>query len=237
MTSAERPQHPSFLELDRLALGAPPSHGTAAHVASCARCRGHLEGVREAPPLPPGLRERARGDGADGGLLARLRRRWLLGALGLAGAMAAAAVLLLARPQVQPDGGYIGEKGLPSVWVYVKHDTELRLWDGEQPLAPGDRLRLKIDPQGHTHADVFTQAQTGAALEPVWSGTLEPDEVTTLPAAWQLDRSGGDEALIVVLAQGKVSPAQARRFVDKGAPRGVWLRKFLLRKTAAEPAP
>jgi hypothetical protein len=238
--------HPSYLELDRMALGAPDAgatQATAAHVTACERCRRHLDGLEDVPPMPAALRARLvselNGAAATGnGLLARLlagRRTRLYGATALAGAMAVAAAVVWvgggrAPGPDAPAGRYDGIKGLPSVWIYVKHESELALWDGERPLAPGDRFRLKIDPQDLTHVDVFTADDTGdAELRPVWSGELAPGVVTTLPPAWQLDGDGRRESLIVVLARRAVSAAAAKRFAERGAPAGVWLRRFELR--------
>jgi hypothetical protein len=229
-------QHPSFLELDRLALGAA-APATTAHVSGCATCREHLEQVRAAPAMPAGLRDRATAPApADFGLefpagWRGFARAWLVGG----GLAAVAVLLLLARlrpPGDPPEAAYVGDKGLPSVWIYVKHDADLSLWDGVQPLSAGDRLRLKIDPQGHTHAAMFTQDRRASLPAPVWNGALAPGAVNTLPTAWTLE-GPADEHLIVVLAQAPVSPEEARRFVEEGPPKGVWLRMFTLRKTGA----
>ena len=239
--------HPSYLELDRFALGAAGEANTGAHVAACARCRGHLEGLRDVPPPPAALRARlaaapapASGKEALAAFVARWfggRRNRLLGATALAGALAAAVFWLAPRAPLPP-ADYDGVKGLPSVWIYVKHENELALWDGEKPLAPGDRLRLKIDPQELTYVDVFSVDDAGT-FRPVYGGALARGVVTTLPAAWQLDDRAQREALIVVLSKGPVSPAAARRFAEAGAPAGVWLRRFELRPgtTAREGRP
>jgi hypothetical protein len=236
MTGGRGPAHPSYLELDRLALGAPAAPETAAHVAACDRCRAHLDGLGQAPALPAALRERA----SSTARLAWWRGR-LLATTGLAMAVVALVVwkstLRLdvpdAPPSVAPAAD--GSKGLPSVWIYVKHDGELALWDGHRPLAAGDRLRFKIDPQDLTHVDVFTRDEGGArAMVPVFGGDLAAGAITTLPGAWQLDASAGRQSLIVVLSKRAISAREAARFVDGGAPAGIWLRRFELR---AEPSP
>jgi len=235
--------HPSFLELDRFALGAAGALATAAHVGACARCRRHVETLREAPPVPPGLRDRIVSPAADSPL-AVTRRFWAwfrgprIGAAGLAGALAIAALLWIVRTPRAPDVGYDGVKGLPSVWIYVKRDNELALWDGERPLEARDRLRLKIDPQDLTHVDVFTRdeaAGAGSAPAPIFDGRLRPGTVTTLPAAWQLDGNSPRESLIVVLSRDGVSASAAQRFLRDGAPAGVWLRRFELHRSPAHP--
>jgi hypothetical protein len=241
---ATDPVHPSYLELDRFALGAPGALATAAHVGACDRCRRHVETLREAPAVPSGLRDRLASPATDSPLDGP--RRWpgwfrgpRIGAVGLAGALAVGALVWIAREPRAPVVGYDGVKGLPSVWIYVKRDNELGLWDGERPLEPRDRLRLKIDPQDLTHVDVFTrdEANGGApgALSPIFDGRLQPGVVTTLPAAWQLDGNSPRESLIVVLSHDGVSPSAAQRFLRDGAPAGVWLRRFDLHRSAAHP--
>jgi hypothetical protein len=231
--------HPSYLELDRFALGAPGVLATAAHVGACERCRRHVETLREAPAIPPGLRDRISSPPTETAV-----HRWLawfrgprIGAVGLAGALAVAALIWIAREPHAPVVGYDGIKGLPSVWIYVKRDNELVLWDGERPLEARDRLRLKIDPQDLTHVDVFSSEEAGGAgaLAPIYDGRLQPGTVTTLPAAWQLDGSNPRESLIVVLSRGGVSASAAQRFLRAGAPAGVWLRRFELHRSAARP--
>ncbi len=157
---------------------------------------------------------------------------------------------MVREPSGKPPGtrtatGYDGTKGLPSVWIYVKHDNELALWDGERPLTPGDRLRLKIDPQDLTHVDVFTREEAGKSgarsdggdLVTVFSSRLPHGAITTLPAAWQIDGIGRHESLIVVLAKRAISAADAKRFVEIGAPADVWLRRFQLRTAGPGPRP
>jgi hypothetical protein len=236
--------HPSYLELDRVALGAARETTTAAHVTGCDRCRHYLDGLRDVPPLPAGLRERVAAapvPGVVAGLLAKWfggRHTRLFGATALAGAMAATAVFWLGHRSPpspsragSPAADYDGVKGLPSVWIYVKHDNELALWDGERPLAPGDRLRLKIDPQELSQVDVFSVDDEGS-FRRVYSGQLARGAVTTLPAAWQLDDRSQRESLIVVLSNAPVSATAAKRFAEAGAPAGVWLRRFELRPGA-----
>jgi len=236
MTDRHSPAHPSYLELDRLALGAPATRETAAHVAACDRCRAHLDGLGQVPALPPALRERVDGAILRGWLAGR--RGLLFGATGLAMAVVALVVWKSPlRPDAPPSVAPVsdGSKGLPSVWIYVKHDSELGLWDGQRPLAPGDRLRLKIDPQDLTHVDVFARDEGGArAMVPLFGGGLAPGTITTLPGAWQLDATAARQSLVVVLSNRAISAREAARFVDSGAPAGVWLRRFELR---AEPAP
>jgi hypothetical protein len=254
-------EHPSHLELDRLMLGAARSAGTAVHVSACARCRDHLDGLRleAASPPPAGLRERIQAGPAlapkRAGMLDRAfagwRARWPVGVAGAAGLAAAVAVAVMtvradlwppdrshqpdsAEPagQQQPAPVYVASKGLPSVWIYVKRGEDLTLWDGQRSLEPGDRFRIKVDPQGHTYAQVFSREAPDAALVPIYGDRVPGDAVTTLPAAWQLDRRSGRDSLVVVLAARAITAAEVRRFVEQGPPPDVWLRQFDLRPVA-----
>src|SRR3954469_10294360 len=218
---ANAPVHPSYLELDRFALGAPGALTTAAHVGTCDRCRRHVETLREAPAVPAGLRDRLASPAIDSPLDGAPRwPGWVrgppLGGGALGGGAAVGALVWIAREPRAPIVGYDGVKGLPSVWIYVKRDNELALWDGERPLEARDRLRLKIDPQDLPHVDVFTrdEASGGApgALSPIFDGRLQPGMVSTLPGAWQLDGNSPRESLIVVLSHDGVSPSAAQRF-------------------------
>ena len=240
---ATDPTHPSYLELDRFALGAPGVLTTTAHVGACDRCRRHVETLREAPPILPGLRDRLASPAAAAALAGA--GRWLawfrgprIGAVGLAGTLAIAGLIWITRAPHAPLVGYDGVKGLPSVWIYVKRDNELALWDGERPLEARDRLLLKIDPQDLTHVDVFSRDEApgaGSALAPIFDGRLQPGTVSTLPAAWQLDGNSPRESLIVVLSRDGVSASAAQRFLRDGPPAGVWLRRFELHRSAARP--
>jgi hypothetical protein len=256
MTDEDVAPHPSYFELDRWSLGASSdAAATARHVAGCARCRAHIDALSRAAPVPAGLREACAAAGAGDGVRGRVSR-WLpwrggrggraVGVTGFAVALAAVVLWLGARPGAHPvrppgldDGSALGSKGLPSVWIYVRHEDELALWDGQRPFAPGDRLRLKIDPQDLTRVDVFSRDEAdadrggagrgGASLVPVFSGQLSAGTVNTLPVAWQLDGSRRRQSLFVALSRQGVSAQEGARFIERGAPPGVWLRRFELR--------
>src|SRR3954468_11208414 len=107
---AKGPVHPSYLELDRFALGAPGALTTAAHVGACDRCRRHVETLREAPAVPAGLRDRLASPATDSPLDGG--RRWAgwfrgprIGAVGLAGALGVGALGWVAPAAPAPGGG------------------------------------------------------------------------------------------------------------------------------------
>src|SRR5262245_46113149 len=93
---SEEIEHPSFLVLDRLAVGASvPSH-VRAHFETCTDCREHLQQVRQEWSVPEWAQELEREKSWP-----RSVRPW--GWIGrLVGLGAAAAVLLLAVRGTEP---------------------------------------------------------------------------------------------------------------------------------------
>src|SRR5439155_8785211 len=128
--------HPSFLELDRLALGSADPQA-AAHIESCETCRAQVSRVQQAPPVPAWV--------GNLGSAKSSRRTWWAGSVG---ALAAIALVLIVATPRRGRNGDPGAKGAPSVAVYVKRGDVVSLWDGHAPFASGDALRLKISPQG-----------------------------------------------------------------------------------------
>jgi hypothetical protein len=242
-------EHPSFLALDRAALGHAPAAVTT-HVAACDRCGAYVGTAREAATsaAPPAARA-----APPGGLalvrqaaLERRRRRlwrgWSLGAGGFVAAAAACTVLLVVGTQSQqqrhvpaadPAGGlYLGSKGLPSVWIYVKRDGGPELWDGKKPLASGDRLRVKVDPGGHDRVQVYAmRAGDNPAL--LYGGRITQGQGTILPDAWEVDASPGPERLFVVLANRDVLPAWDK-WLRGEVESDVSLLPFVLPKAASD---
>ena len=151
--------HPSFLELDRHALGVGRPD-TPAHVASCETCRARLGQADPAPSVPAwALRLDAR---------PRARFAWAssprLRPLGWGvTAFACALVLWIAtghlRTRATGIGAdtdtYVGTKGGPDIWLYVKRGERVELWNGSDPVHPGDLLRLKVQPDRYRHVSVF----------------------------------------------------------------------------------
>jgi hypothetical protein len=229
--------HPSFLELDRIALGVI-DRDVAEHARSCPDCRGYLERLGEVPRLPASLR----------GLAPPPRwRRWFalptwrpLAFAGAAGALAAVAVVVAlpggpGGPQVAPvhagsGPAYVAAKGLATVAVWVKHGEEIRLWDGVAALAPGDRVQLEIEP-GPDHrwfALVAGDEHTRLAV-----GELEPERRHLLPRSFVLDGAPGPEELVVLLAPGPL-PDHRLDEAAAGAEPGVKAIRLVIPKAAPE---
>jgi len=220
--------HPSFLALDRAHLGQDVPEVTL-HLRTCAECRGYCASLAS-----PGS---ASGFVAVEQAIARGRRRFSLGWL-LAPASLAAAVccifLVVSRgtPSAgRVDGDYVGAKGFRSVWIYVKHGTETQLWDGKQSIAPGDRLRLKIDPGSYHHVEVYSLSDP-AHPSLLYAGALSPGQNLTLPEAWELDQSPAAEQLFVVFSEAPTKPDWGELRHGK-VPAGVAVLPFVLPKTAS----
>jgi hypothetical protein len=193
--------HPSYLALDRAYLGSAQP-GVAEHIATCEVCRLYLESLTNLPVEPTLVA--SKGSFAQ---QARSPRSWLLGAVSLA-AMACGLLLFVAnikRP-VAPAEPYIAAKGFRSVWVYVKRGDATQLWDGKQPFVAGDRVRLKVDPGGYQHIQVYSLTEPDRPTL-LFSGPLAPNKIMTLPEAWELDDSAAAERLFVVLSHAPVVPA------------------------------
>jgi len=194
--------HPSFLALDRARLGST-SEEMAAHLEACENCRVYLESLVE-PDFVPSLTTLRRTVEPS---RRRVRWDWLLASTSLA--LAACCVFLfVARrdpgaPQIEDP--YIAAKGFRSVWIYVRRGTETRLWDGKEAVAPGDRVRLKID------ACTFHRVQVYSSSDPqkpilLFESALSPGQQMTLPDAWEIDDSPAAERLFVVFSDVPVSP-------------------------------
>jgi hypothetical protein len=237
--------HPSFLALDRVALGAASAELTA-HVAGCEACRGYVGALTSAPTASDRdlalVKDRI-----------RQRRRWwrwrtaLLGGGGLVAAAAYAVVLaVMPRARVAAPGddadAYLGSKGLPSVSIYVKHGQRSDLWDGRRPVTAGDRLRLKVDPGPHHRVQVYSSSPPAppdsGAPALLYAGAVAPGQGTILPDAWEVDAAPGAEQLLVVFGDRAIEPAWAAWLRGRIDP-GYALLTFVLPKAraAADGAP
>jgi hypothetical protein len=208
-------RHPSFLALDRVHLGDATAEVTA-HVAECPHCRGYLDTLSSTTvPNFTTLQTRL-------AVQRRAQVSWWWGSS--AAALAAAACFLLILQNRQPpavatdgpapandlrttpnDTTYLGSKGFRSVWVYVKHGAETRLWDGKQPVVAGDQVRLKLDPGAYHRVEVYSLSDpTAPSL--LFAGALTPGQILTLPEAWEIDDSSTAEQLYVVFSDAPARP-------------------------------
>lgn len=206
--------HPSAFELDALAVGAADETATA-HVRECSHCQAHLVRVQQPLPMPAWAVQLAH---------APSPRKWLRWptALGLA-SIAAASVLLVARPRpLDP-----GEKGSPSIALYVKRGGAVSLWDGRAPLHPGDAIELKVAAQGY--ARVAVASVEGASFVELYQGAIEGDGL--LPWSWTVDSAPGPEILLISFSNWPVTLAEQRAGLEHPQrTTAVWATRLELRK-------
>jgi hypothetical protein len=199
--------HPSFLELDRVALGVDVASTTRTHLSSCERCRHHVEQLEQRDSPPTWVRDLARPR--------RPRRTWLFGG-GFALAAAAAMVLLVVARR-DPDPSFTTVKGGPSVAVHIKRGDAVFVWDGREPVSPGDHLRLEIAATGYHRVQVFAAGDVALYDAPIAASSGS----VLLPTAWKVDAEPGAETLTIVLSDG-----------DSHQP--VWRTTLKLTKTTEE---
>jgi hypothetical protein len=212
--------HPSFLLLDRASLGIFMPEVTA-HLAGCAQCQTYLKSLAETT-----VPQRARPPRLD----ARSPRLRTWVATGAGALAAAAAIAIVARPTAPSSEMdlYVASKGAEAAWLYVKHGNETRLWDGKSAVAPGDRLRLKVEPGRFGHLQVFLLGSAEQA-ELIYSARLERREGFVLPEAWEVDDAPEPERLLIVFSQ-QPAPDAWREIVQGQQPKGLASVAFTLPK-------
>ncbi len=225
----ETTNHPSFLELDRAALG----HGapqTADHVRGCERCQAHLRKL-EAPIEVPAWARALRRPQPE-----RKPGWWTLALLGAAAAAGATAVVLLSPTRPHPrelapssHGTLVAAKGSPSVAIYVLREQQIQLWDGHTPIRPGDRLELQVSGEGLDHLLVDTTP--GDFRRPLFSADIDPTQQILLPESWLVDDSPGAETLVVVMSMKKLTAEEASAAVSAHRrDGGVWTTQLTIPK-------
>jgi hypothetical protein len=234
--SPAQAEHPSFLELERHALGAARSD-VGAHLAACAACRERLAPV-EAGAVPAWARalgpRRRR-------WWPRLEAAWTAPRALVVGAAALAGVALLrvegARPHRDLGANVaapeIAAKGAPDVRLFIKRGEGVELWNGADPVVAGDLLRLEVRPAGFTHVSVFEVARDDS-YERLYDAAIAPRGATALPSSWRVDAEPGGETLLVVLGADAVSPAEAAAIVARADRGQRWWRLLRLAKTTAK---
>jgi hypothetical protein len=238
MTSPRDPSlHPSFLELDRHALGVARAD-VASHVAGCESCQARLAHSGPASEVPAWARQ-----------LAPRRRSWFSWpVLGRTRALAFAATALACAALVWTTGAshfgrllgsgatqdYVGTKGGPVLWLYVKRGDRVALWNGADPVMAGDLLQLKVQPDRFTHVNVFGASKTAGAYTTLYDAPIASGQPTALAFSFRVDAESGDEALLVVLGPESISPAEVAAVLarDKGR---YWSRHFVLPKAGGSP--
>lgn len=227
-------QHPSLLELDRLALGGEAPAATRRHLAGCPRCQAHMARIEPEPEVPGWVRR----------LPARSRRPWWaeLRAVIAGGAVVAAAAALLLLVFTGDDRelpvdvrpATTTAKGGPEILVHIKRGDVVWRWDGRSPLQPADRFRLEVAPGGHRHIAVLTDGDSEQRVL-LYQGPLAPQAGSLLlPTAWEVDDAPGPERLLIVLSDAPLDPVVRGADLD-GA--GTWHTTLTLPKQTSGDQP
>lgn len=196
-------EHPSFLALDRHALGASTPE-VAAHISACSVCRAHLDAVSVAAPIPPrvlDLRPPA----------PWWKERWFQVLLPVAAALLMV-VLISARPV-----GELRAKGTPTAIAWVKRGDDVSQWKGA-PLTVGDSVRFQVAPEGLSRVTVID----GTTKTVLYEALVKE---TTMTPAWTLDGTPGGDVVWVVLSNDVVTPA----VIEACDGVSTWCRRFDLR--------
>ncbi len=215
------PPHPSFFELDRLALKAEPAE-LERILGSCPECLRHVNSVKQSLPIPAWVRDVS---------VPKPRSPWwspmLLGAAGLATVSVA---LLVLRPLVQEPTDEVRAKGVPSVTVLIRHDSTIGPWDGTSPVKPGDSLQLQISPAGFRHVTVAVPSGSGKP-EVLFQAAIAKEGSTLLPQSFRVDAVGTAEHLSVLLSKRPLRDDELSR-PPSGSPGrdGVWSIELVIPK-------
>jgi hypothetical protein len=184
------------------------------HLTACSHCQVRLAALEgnarifaaEAPPLR--LSERK---------LGRTRRSV---AMGLATVLAAAAVVLIARPGRERDGVEvfgIRTKGKHGIGFFVKRGEAVRRGSPGQIVHPGDELLFTYSTLVPAHLAVLSRDEQGhvTVFYPVGerTGMVAPAVDEPVPLATRLDGVLGTEAIFGVFCGDQVATAALRAAV------------------------
>lgn len=216
-------EHPSFLALDRHALGEPTAD-VILHVAGCAECRAHVEAARVASPIPAQLLDLVP---TPVPRFRWWRSPWVRRGIPLAiacaipiyvGAYVGVGQYVAKRERpVHRRPPVVDVKGAPTAAAWVKHGDTVTLWRGT-PLEPGDAVRFQVVLEHFTRVTVIDATSKTVLYEAVVT-----KEATT--PAWTLDASPGGDVVWVVLSNEAVTPA----IIETCDGVSVWCRRFDLR--------
>ncbi|NMO17534.1 hypothetical protein HPC49_25415 [Pyxidicoccus fallax] len=224
------PRHPSFLELDRAALGLRSAE-LDQHVETCARCGAYLARVmNRSEPIPAWARTPPAPDTRVGGWRGWLPRAWPVLATAAVAAVLALVVVVPKSP-VQDGPAYIAPKGIPAVAVYIKRGEQVFVWDGQASLVPEDLIRLKVASQEHAYVTVAAGAPAWTVL---FAGPLSAEPETALPTSWRVDAAGSEEVLRVIFSTEPLPADETVRLFSE-APRTekLWTTELRLPKSTS----
>ena len=231
--------HPSFFELDRLALGHSSDSAIADHARECELCRAHLARVQATVPIPDWVRALEQQDGRFDWV--RGLGRWftahravvaatVVASLGLA--MVSISGRFATRPE--DEGTFTTVRGAPGVAVHVKRGARVRRWRPGFAVRSGDQVRVEVAPDGYSRVAVFRYPAAGR-LTRLYEGPVAPEGNTVLPPAWELDDAIEDERLVVAFGKAPLDAGSVLRALQAGrsgeTDDGVWVRTVVLERT------
>ncbi|MBS1151827.1 MAG: hypothetical protein H6Q89_3525 [Myxococcaceae bacterium] len=205
--------HPSFLKLDRHALGVDVPE-VATHLAGCPQCSAHVARILQPAPVPHSLAAAVRPVRSGRSLLG-----WLLAPAALVAA--ALLVLLPGTPEVR-------SKGAPALAVFVRHAEQVSRWDGKTPLSAGDAVRLEVAPSQFPYVTVLQPGAPEAKV--LYEGEVQAQGTVLLPPSWTLDGAPGPERLTVVFSHAALSPTQRDQLAEVPRTPHLWTLPLLLPK-------
>ncbi|HEY1812930.1 MAG TPA: DUF4384 domain-containing protein [Kofleriaceae bacterium] len=210
--------HLSAFTLDALALGTETA-GAREHLAACARCRGDLEAAQA-------LREHFTAHVLSRTLPVRRRRPvWPWFALpALAAAIALVAIIV--RPSHRAAEPELAIKGDAAWQVFANRDGQtFAVHDGTE-LAPGDRIRFAVIPDGARYLLVASIDGAGVAsiyypYDGAESAAIPAGDRVELPGSIVLDAAPGPERVFAVFSDepiGATAVADRLRAVGADGP-------------------
>ena len=231
-------RHPSFLVLDRYRLGEVPSDDVQRHIESCPDCQEYIGRIRRSLPIPDWAREVMGSQPRR-----RLSFAWVGGVTAVLVLVGIGFILLPthqtneAPRNTQSAPGFTTVRGSASVGLYIKRGQKVFLWDGERPVHPGDRLRLKVVGGEYSHISVFLVASGGADehLERLYSGRLDETDEGLLPRAWRVDAAPNDEVLVIALGEGPLTESDIESTSSQDVTTdALWVRRLRIPKETSQ---
>ncbi|MBJ6759138.1 hypothetical protein JGU66_00095 [Myxococcaceae bacterium JPH2] len=222
------PGHPSFLELDRAALGLR-SPSLEQHLETCTGCRAYLSRVKQSEPVPAWARA------LDTDRRADERVAWTRWAWPLLATAALVAGLYVIIPGHLSEAAptFVATKGAPAVAVYIKRGEQVFLWDGQAPLAPDDRLQLQVVAGEHHHITVAVQAPEGPeAWTVLYEGPVSPGQEMAVPMSLRVDATEGEERIRLLFSEEALPEPQAVEHLSEASTTAtLWTTELRFRKS------
>jgi len=189
------PSHPSFLELDRIQLGAGSAQARE-HLAHCSACAEHFKRLDMPAPVPQAV------VGLEKQKITSPWKKWPMLVLAATSALVVLLVPTVINQTHKSDVLRV-KAGNPAIAVFIKRGDTTTLWDGLSSVHPGDQIRLEVAPSGFRHVRV-TAPTTSGASQVLYEGDVPADRSSLLPLSFQVDESGTSEMLDITLSNGPV---------------------------------